>query len=233
MKYIIVLIIFLVALFSLKVKRSSSEKNNEVDDINEQVKFQSYKEKRTLQETFESLKLFYNNKYPEISGTLNTGASKEEIKELEEALKRTLPAEFKQLYLIANGQRNEDKPFFQNGYEFLNTKGIIYHWNVLNKIYNSETHFQEIESNSGAILETWWQPEWIPFAEMMNGDLYCIDLKSGESGRVGQIIEFIHDDYIRNHLGESLNDFLGELDFGLRSGSYFMNKEYGIITSKD
>jgi cell wall assembly regulator SMI1 len=76
-----------------------------------------------------------------------------------------------------------------------------------------------------------WHPKWVPFAYMISGDHYCIDLHPAETGRVGQIIEFIHDDIPRRHLGYSIKDFLGEYETGLRNNKYFMHEEWGIIVS--
>ncbi len=233
MKYIVILVIILAILLTWKYMRPSVDLslNNETEDFN--ITLVSYKEKRSLQETFTSLKLYYEQHYPEISETLNPPATDKELDDLEEIIGIKLPNDFRQLYKIANGQKNSDQSFFQEGYEFLSIKGIVYQWEILKGLYDSEEMFREVDNNKGVILEAWWRPEWIPFGYMISGDLYCLDLSPGDKGVHGQIIEFIHDDSIRYHMGESIVDYLGELESGLKLGQYFMHKEYEVITSEE
>lgn len=233
MKYILISLIILAIFLTWKYKRSSVDlrQNNESEAFN--LTFVSYKEKRSLQETFTSLKLYYERHHPEISETLNPPATDKELDDLESIIGIKLPNDFRQLYKIANGQKNGIESFLQDGYEFLSIKGIINQWEIQKGLYDSEAFFREIDNKSGVILDTWWQPEWIPFGYMMSGDLYCLDLSPGDKGSHGQIIQFIHDDSIRYHLGESIVDYLGELESGLQSGKYSMHKEYGVITSEN
>ncbi|MDC3250265.1 SMI1/KNR4 family protein, partial [bacterium] len=73
----------------------------------------------------------------------------------------------------------------------------------------------------------------IPIGDAGNGDLICIDLSPGNKGKYGQIILFIHDNVPRYHLGNSITDYLGELDIGLLSGKYFLEQDYGFVVSEE
>lgn len=201
----------------------SMDKNTEVT---------TYTESRDLEVAFESLHAYYKINHPQIVSTLRKPAKNEDLAILESVIGQEVPLDFKRLYKLANGQEGTNNPFFQNGYEFMSIAEIIDTWKMMKGLYDGEPDFRIVEDDSGIILDTWWQPGWIPFGYMTSGDHFCVDLSPGKGGVKGQIIEFIHDDSERYHLGRSLTDFIGELDAGLKSGKYFMHSEYEIISSE-
>ncbi|WP_196161784.1 SMI1/KNR4 family protein [Reinekea sp. G2M2-21] len=196
------------------------------------IEINTYEESRDIADTFGSIVSYYSEHYPEISASLNGPATETEISDLEALIGKELPSDFKALYRLANGQQDKNQPFFQNGYDFMPISAIRVNYEMMLDLYNSNSQFREVYGNSGAITDVWWKPDWIPFGYMISGDHYCIDMSPGPTGTEGQVIEFIHDDSIRYHKGLSINDFLGDLDIGLRSGKYFKHPEYEIITDE-
>ena len=190
-----------------------------------------FNETRTTEQVFKSLLQLHEENFPAIAQSLNPPATEKEIERLEKLIGEQLPNEFHELYRLANGQQAVNQPFFHNGYEFMSISDIEANWKMMKELYDSQSGFREEGQAQGPIRDLWWHPKWIPFAFMISGDHYCIDLTPSKHGKSGQIIEFIHDDTYRNHLGFSLTDFLGEYDSGLRSQKYYMHPEWKIIVS--
>lgn len=191
-----------------------------------------YSETRPVSETFKSLISYYREHHPEIETTLRQPASDDKISETENVLNCEFPADFKAVYKIADGQTEQNIPLFQNGYEFMSLKYVCEQWTLLKNLYDSVSSNQTIYNDKNEILDTWWHPMWIPFGYTQWGNLMCLDLNPGKKGVKGQIIEFIHDDSPRYYFGSNINDFIGELDTGLKSGKYFMHPENEVITNE-
>jgi cell wall assembly regulator SMI1 len=194
----------------------------------------NYQESREFEEVVSALISYHEQHFPEIAQSLNKPATDEELDELERVIQAKLPEEFRALYKVANGQQSTNRPLFHRGYEFMPIAYVIDTWKMMKELYDSEPLFrEEAENSQGAVRDLWWHPRWIPFGYMISGDHYCLDLYPSESGMEGQIIEFIHDDIPRRHLGWSINDFLGEYELGLREGRYFMHEEWSVIEPVD
>jgi len=72
----------------------------------------------------------------------------------------------------------------------------------------------------GPVRPVWWSEQWIPFAYDGVGDLQCIDLDPPEGGKVGQVVTYWHDRGEREHVADSLNEWLAHLADDLEAGKY-------------
>ena len=197
-------------------------------------KIMDYKDSRSIDEVFESLQKTLGEVAPETLVGLRQVQTDGHLKELEEFLGVTLPDELLEIYRKYDGQEFDSTPFFHRGYEFMSTDRVKEAWSMLQKVnedFNGRD--KELVTDSLVVRDIWWSPKWIPFAENIAGDFYCIDLSPGKAGKHGQIIEFIHDDTIRNHLGYSLKDFLGEYEIGLKERKYIYYKEWTAVVPVD
>ena len=193
----------------------------------------TYEEPRPLAQTFAALVAFFQEHHTNLVADLNPPATDEQLDALETLTGQRLPDDFRQLYKLANGQNKGETAFFPHGYTFMSLERISKTWIMTKKIYDEHPEFRRSGPPQGAVKDRWWHPSWIPFAQMLSGDRYCIDLDPAPGGQVGQVIEFIHDDTWRAHLGRSLNDYLGGYEKGLRAGTYVLHAEWGTFVSRD
>ncbi len=193
------------------------------------VKMNKYEEARSLAEVLSSLKDYVSQHFPDIADSFNPGASDEALDAFEQHLSVTLPSEFRELYRFADGQNPQATPLFDEGYQFLSLAESRQVWDMMKELDAGGEFDWCDDVDWGPIRGLWWHPKWIFFAQNIAGDDYCVDLNPSDSGRVGQVISFIHDDETRDHLGYSLKDFIGEYERGLRSGKYVLHKEYGVF----
>jgi cell wall assembly regulator SMI1 len=222
--------ILLIFIFLFATSCSDRKSSTSNQDIKEAMTM-DYRETRTFAKTVEDLQRFLEENYPKVAASFNGPASEEEILELEQLIGHKLPDDVRQLYKIANGQKDLSVPLFVGGYELLTLNRIAQTWQMLNDVYKKGPGWEQ-SVPQGVVKNRWWHPKWIPFAYMVSGDHLCIDLDPAPGGQAGQVIEFIHDDTWRKHLGLSLNDFLGEFDQGLRKGKYALSKEYDVFVVK-
>ena len=193
----------------------------------------NYEEKRQFTEVLIGLNSVLSEEYPDIYQSLNRPASQDELAKLESIIGFNLPEDFKTLYFEFNGQNNLQNPMFEYGYALMEIDVIISNWKVMKELYDSDTESRTVYGISGKIMETWWQPAWVPIAELGNGDFICIDMSPGKLGTQGQIIEFINDDSERNFLGKSLKDYVGQLESNLSSGKLSLDQDATFTFSEN
>ncbi len=191
----------------------------------------TYEEPRPLDQTFADLLAFLKEHHPDLAADLNPPATDAQLDALEALTGQRLPDDFRQLYKLANGQKTAEIAFFPNGYDFISLERVSQTWSMLKEINDEEGSWAG-PASQGAVKDRWWHPSWIPFAYMISGDHYCMDLDPAPGGQVGQVIEFIHDDTWRAHLGRSINDYLGEFEKGLRDGTYVLHPEWGTFVHR-
>lgn len=182
-----------------------------------------YRETRSIDDTLASLLAFYQAHHPGAVESLNPPATAAQLDQLEAVIGQPLPADFRALYELANGQDSDtDAPLFPEGFTLLSIDEIIAQWQLSGAVATEEA-LDEAYSTAGVVAEAWWIAGWIPFAGHIRGDSLCIDLAPGKRGVRGQVIDWWHDDASRPQLANSLNDYLGELDTELRRGRYVID----------
>lgn len=129
---------------------------------------------------------------PQLLADLNPPASSAQVKDLEEQLGVTLPADFVQCLTLHNGQMGHAEGLFE-GYEFLSARKILLEWSALRRLLDRGDLDEPLGKPDPAVLHTWWNTLWIPFAANGAGDNLCIDLTPGAAGNLGQVISYSHE----------------------------------------
>lgn len=172
----------------------------------------------TLEIAFASWLSFLFDLRVDDSITLNPPATEEEIHRLETVIGQELPDELRQLYLIANGQRDPylvtPKPEEYSAslflyYEFLPIEGVIAQYqswqNIIEDIGEDGNEFI-FAAEGHPVDPVYWSASWIPVAGGgANG--YAIDLSPPRGGNIGQVINFGADDDARIVIASSLSEF--------------------------
>ena len=192
----------------------------------------TYTEDRSMGEVIESLVGYLKERNPDIVKKLNPAAEQPALDQFEKLVGRTLPQDFRVLYLTINGQDPESLPMLLNGYRLLSLEEIELNWRKLKNANATRADYRSEGDSSGPVRAFWWYPMWIPFAKTAYGDYYCFDLFPARGGKIGQIIEFRQDTVVRRHLGFSMSDFLGEYEKGLKSGKYSWDPEYSMFLER-
>ncbi|WAS99180.1 ankyrin repeat domain-containing protein [Nannocystis punicea] len=140
------------------------------------------------------------------------------IEALEQALAAALPADFRAHLLRLGGRPRV--PFY--AYECLDVEAILSRWQELERSRKggrfAAAEPLELDRDAEEVQCQWWHRGWVPFAQDGGGNLYCVDLDPGPSGRRGQVIQWeTHRGPVRP-LARSFVDFLAEYLDRLESG---------------
>lgn len=193
-------------------------------------KIQNYQETRSISDTFSDL-INAISKKTKKSMCLNPPATKQQIAKVEEVTGQTLPLDVKALYLIADGQnQSPDCLPLLLGYDFLPLDDVAREWKSMYEISHGDPEFETLIEVQGAVNAYGWSTKWIPIGSAGNGDLLVLDFVPSTNGRAGQLVEFIHDDSIRPHLGFDINSYLGRVEKDIKSGKLTYHEEWGIFT---
>ncbi|RYG67354.1 molybdenum cofactor biosynthesis protein MoeA [bacterium] len=164
--------------------------------------------------------------------TLQPGATEEEILQTEAFLAVQFPEEFKASYRIHNGQAKYANDLIYNR-EFLCLERIRDEWKVWKDLLDSGT-FETYKSEPyGPIRDDWWDAKWIPVTYDGSGNHDCLDLNPAEGGKVGQVIDFWHDDALRLVKADGFTAWLAKFVEGCENGTYVYSEEYGGVAHID
>ena len=83
----------------------------------------------------------------------------------------------------------------------------------------------------GRVRADWWNRRWVPVGVNGVGDLICLDLDPPRGGKVGQVIEVLHEDGDRTVLAPSLGAWLEQFAADLEAGAYESDPEppHGLV----
>jgi len=148
--------------------------------------------------------------FPAFLGTLQPGATSEEIAAFEQEIGRELPAEVRESFTIHNGQersRQQSSLFFN---ELLGLEEALAHWKTWAA---SEPCLDDLEHMTSApadsIALAFANPGWIPLtSESSLEDHLGVDLAPGPAGQSGQIINFGQNEEDKYVLASSWGEFL-------------------------
>lgn len=140
---------------------------------------------------------------------LRPGASEHEIDQLELHLGATLPAPFRQLFMLHDGQDGFGLVY---GQKLLSIQDIRKQWDAWRSIDESDMNADCAEFMSsvpeGSIKPMYCNRAWIPLTHDGGGNHIGFDLDPGERGTSGQIIVFGRDEDAKILLSSSLSEFL-------------------------
>ena len=175
---------------------------------------------------------------PEILENLNPGATEEEIKRTEEFLGVSFPEDFKDSYLIHNGQKPYvDTPDGQQWkdyclmdmWQLLSLDRIKHEWSIWKELLDTGglgDNYMTLDN--GEVCE-WWNPRWIPLTSNFCGDHHCLDLSASLRGSQGQIIEMWHDVDMRPIVAPSFRAWLETFAEDLEAGHYAYDSTLGEL----
>lgn len=162
-----------------------------------------------MKQQWERLEAWLKANNPVLLADLNPPATNTEIRELEQKLGVTLPADFVEFLKVHDGQRGGSDWLF-SGSEFLSSRRIIDEWAIWKDLLDGGD-FDGAEAEPGAgIQPVWWSPKWIPFTYNGAGDHLCLDLDPASGGRAGQVITLWHDDGARKKKADSFAQWFAE-----------------------
>lgn len=157
---------------------------------------------------------------------LNPPATPEAIADAESRIGFALPEDLRDLYLIADGQKDSFEirdpspgrlvmPLF-GGYDFVPLDRALREYRTWMEVYEEGGGAAAGPDSLVTVREgdpvhpDYWRPGWFPFAVDGGGNAYAVDLSPPPGGRYGQIILIGPDEDERRVLAPSLSELLAE-----------------------
>jgi ankyrin repeat protein/cell wall assembly regulator SMI1 len=167
--------------------------------------------------SWEEIEMILRKHRPRLARSLRKAASKENLSKVEQVLGLSLPEEFKEFYLLHDGQKADAAPMVppgacgEDGYRLLPLREALAEWRRWKKLTDMG-EFRGMKSGPDkGVRDDWWSPGWVPFADNGRGDLLCLDMAPAPGGRRGQIITMNHASTKRERLAPSLAHWLSDL----------------------
>lgn len=163
--------------------------------------------------------------FPDLIANLNAPVDEQTLIELEGRLELTLPEDFREFYLLHNGERDQLGLVF--GLPLLPIEEIYREWQAWQELA-AEDYFNldlaVISVPLGAIKEIYAHPGWLPFVKDWGGNHLAIDLDPAQNGRYGQVFNFGRDENTRYVIALSFADFLAFILAQLRAENYLIHR---------
>lgn len=172
---------------------------------------------------------------PAVLESLAPGATEEEIRATEEILNVTFPADFRESYMIHDGQSLGSKrpPPFTYGLEMYSLRRMVRvwkNWKDLGKKIHPSIPPLEI---TGAIRNEWFGDLRIPIAGDEEYVFHQLDFIPTEGGTVGQVIQLEFQASLVCILGRSFREWLEMFAYFLENNIYVYVGERNGLVSKD
>ncbi|KAI0341779.1 hypothetical protein BDW22DRAFT_1358651 [Trametopsis cervina] len=157
-----------------------------------------------LNTTWNRLRTWLSNEYPELGDTLNYGILPPDLAQIEMAFGFALPQAVRDSYLCADGQEPESSAGCSEGLFFgltlLPLEDVMEEWRFWREVDddpNSGANPQ-LRDRMDSIPPGWVKREyssrgWIPLVADKAGNYLGVDMSPGEGGAVGQVIVFGRD----------------------------------------
>lgn len=160
---------------------------------------------------------------PNISDCLNGPVENRKLAELEAMTGKSLPKDFKKLYLAHNGENN--KVFgVMAGFRWMSIDSIARNWEVL-----QQSAYEIISAENELIQDGGFKKGWIPFAEDCGGSFLVMDLEPGSNGTYGQIILIYHDSCYSYVISESIQLFLEFINNNFKNGNLSTQEDNVVL----
>lgn len=165
---------------------------------------------------------------------LNPPATAEQIANFEKLAGNKLPADLKEFYLIANGQKYESEySIIRPGFNLMPleecTKAIegLKHRSG-QKMSSGLSEMIGVKFNQHGVKDEYdWLDKWVPIATDHFGNYLCIDYDPARGGKSGQLISVYFDDIVRDTFAYSLKGHFAFIEKGLKNGSLKFHEETG------
>jgi cell wall assembly regulator SMI1 len=178
-----------------------------------------------IEECWEIIDKIVRDSVPDVSKTLNHGASKDEINNLQDDIGIKLPDDFIKSLLIHNGQNDPTRlKCLFNYNHIMSIKEIIAGYNMFKEIFEQDEFIDWIKPDK--IINKTWDIGWIKFTEC-EGDGFVLDMQPGLNGIKGQIFYRAHDDNTITTTADSYSDFLTDIAIMLKENQFIIKN--GVI----
>lgn len=150
-------------------------------------------------------------KNPNVNLAFNAPVLPQEIDALEAIIGKNLPQDFKDFYLISNGNASNSVRLF-NGLRLLNVTEMMEIWQSMKTIKASGAFVIDgiaIKADTDIEIKSdWWNENWLPITDNMSGDYLMIDCDPTDKGSYGQVFNFWHDASYRSLEATSFENFI-------------------------
>ena len=185
----------------------------------------------TMVQTWERFESWIKTNANQLQGTLNEGASLELIQSTEKELQVSFPQDFKDFYMVHNGQKSGTGGLIDMD-ELLSLEETVGQWSVWHELLNSGDFDGITSEPSEGIKNNWWNDKWIPITHDGGGNHICMDLDPTNEGTKGQIIQMWHDSEERELIATSFSEWIQNYVNGLETGAYRYSDYWGGIINK-
>jgi internalin A len=144
-------------------------------------------------ESWNRIIVWFSSHLPEVIADLNPPATMSELEYAQKMLGIELPQDLKDLYLIANGQKEQSYGVFF-GYSFLSLGRMLEHWSMWKNLFVEDPQYGMDQVRTSVPPSTiklqYINNAWIPFT--IDGLLnhFGLDFDPDQDGIKGQIINF-------------------------------------------
>jgi cell wall assembly regulator SMI1 len=157
-----------------------------------------------LQQTWNRLRAWLDEQYPELADTLNWGIQPPDLAHLELQLGFALPPAVRDSYLIVDGQEAESSAGCSDGLFFgltlLPFEDVVDEWRFWREVDDDPATGASAELREemrsippGWIRREYSQRGWLPLIADKGGNYIGVDMNPDERGSVGQVIVFGRD----------------------------------------
>ncbi|KAI0035939.1 hypothetical protein K488DRAFT_42234 [Vararia minispora EC-137] len=157
-----------------------------------------------LEQTWNRLRAWLSNEYPELGDTLNYGILPQDLAQIEMQFGFALPQAVRDSYLVVDGQEPESSAACSEGLFF----GL--YLLPLEEVYDEWRFWREVDSDpntgghsplrnamqsvpSGWVRREYSNRGWIPLVSDKAGNYIGVDVNPDEGGSIGQVIVFGRD----------------------------------------
>lgn len=181
---------------------------------------------------WETYKAAIQAKFPSILDQLNPPATDEQIRDLETKIGLSLPEQFKELYKINNGERQNKLCGILLGFHLYSLDDILREWTSWKEVREdlSEEDLNEMSESATSTPANYIQkrysiPQWIPLCGDSGGNHIGLDLAPDSWGTSGQIITFGREEDDKIVVGKDLYSFINRLHQTVNSDHFTLDKE--------
>ncbi len=157
-----------------------------------------------LSATWNRLRAWLSNEYPELGDTLNYGILPQDLAQIEMAFGFALPQAVRDSYLCSDGQEPESSAGCSEGLFFgltlLPLEDVLEEWRFWREVDDdpntgANPRLRDLMDSipSGWVRKEYSSRGWIPLVADKAGNYLGVDLNPGEGGTVGQVIVFGRD----------------------------------------
>lgn len=157
-------------------------------------------------------------------------ATEQDLRNTEEELGFSLPADLREFYLIHNGE-TENGPGLFFGLPFLSLEDMLTEWRIWAGLEEECSDIGDHDSvPAGWIKEKYINRYWIPISKDWGGNNLGIDLDPDERGVKGQVINFGPDEEVKYVIARNIGDLLQYIRDMLVAGNYGIQQEEDYVS---